>query len=155
MPGLAGIDTRALTLRIRDAGAPNGVLSFPAGRRFDIAALTAAARAWPGLEGMDLARQVSCTQSYAWDETRWAWPAGFGRQTDAKHHVVAVDYGAKRNILRCLASAGCRVTVVPATASGRRFADELGSLNQRVAALCDRVVLVVAGQPVSIKPSVT
>jgi carbamoyl-phosphate synthase small subunit len=117
VPGLAGIDTRALTLRIRDAGAPNGVLSFPAGRRFDIAALTAAARAWPGLEGMDLARQVSCTQSYAWDETLWAWPTGFGRQTDARHHVVAVDYGAKRNILRCLASAGCRVTVVPATAT--------------------------------------
>ncbi len=66
---------------------------------------------------MDLAKSVSCTQTYGWDETEWAWPDGTGRQTDPKHHVVAVDYGAKRNILRCLASAGCRVTVVPATAT--------------------------------------
>ncbi len=115
--GIAGVDTRALTLRIRDAGAPSGVLSFPEDGRFDLAALAAQAGAWPGLEGMDLARTVSCTQSYEWDETQWAWPAGTGRQTAPKHHVVAVDYGAKRNILRCLASAGFRVTVVPATAS--------------------------------------
>ncbi len=115
--GVGGIDTRALTVRIRDGGAPNGVLAFPADGRFDIPALIERARAWPGLEGMDLARLVSCTQSYAWDQTDWAWPDGFGRQTAPKHHVVAVDYGAKRNILRCLAAAGCRVTVVPATAS--------------------------------------
>ena len=115
--GVGGIDTRALTARIRDGGAPNGVLAFPADGRFDIAALVAQARGWPGLEGMDLARQVSCTQSYAWDQTRWVWPGGHGRQSAPKHHVVAVDYGAKRNILRCLADAGCRVTVVPATAS--------------------------------------
>jgi carbamoyl-phosphate synthase small subunit len=117
VPGIAGVDTRALTLRIRDGGAPSGILAHPADGRFDIAALLARARAWPGLEGMDLARQVSCTQSYAWDETEWAWPDGFGRQIAARHHVVAVDYGAKRNILRCLAAAGCRVTVVPATAT--------------------------------------
>ncbi len=115
--GIAGVDTRALTLRIRDGGAPSGVLSFPADGRFDLEALAAQARAWPGLEGMDLAKSVSCTQTYSWDETQWAWPAGTGRQTAPKHHVVAVDYGAKRNILRCLASAGCRVTVVPATAT--------------------------------------
>ncbi len=115
--GIAGIDTRALTLRIRDGGAPNGVLAFPADGRFDVASLQAEAARWPGLEGMDLAKSVSCTQSYAWDETQWAWPDGTGRQADPKHHVVAVDYGAKRNILRCLASAGCRVTVVPATAT--------------------------------------
>ena len=66
---------------------------------------------------MDLAKDVTCRQTYDWDETRWAWPDGMGRQTAPKHHVVAVDYGAKRNILRCLASAGCRVTVVPATAT--------------------------------------
>ena len=77
----------------------------------------AKAAAWPGLEGMDLAQAVSCTQTYAWDETLWAWPEGFGRQEGAKHHVVAVDYGAKRNILRSLASAGCLVTVVPATST--------------------------------------
>src|SRR5215469_9101887 len=113
--GVAGVDTRALTVRIRDGGAPNGVLAFPADGRFDLAALRAQAEAWPGLEGMDLAKEVSCRQSYEWDETRWAWPAGTGRQTAPRHHVVAVDYGAKQNILRCLASAGCRVTVVPAT----------------------------------------
>jgi carbamoyl-phosphate synthase small subunit len=114
VPGISGIDTRALTLRIRDAGASSGILLFPADGRFDIAGAQAAAAAWPGLEGMDLARAVSCTQTYAWDETAYTWPDGYGRQTAPRHHVVAVDYGAKRNILRCLASAGCRVTVVPA-----------------------------------------
>ncbi len=115
--GIAGVDTRALTIRIRDGGAPNAALAFPADGRFDTGALQAAAAAWPGLEGMDLARAVSCTQTYRWDETEWAWPDGSRRQIEPKHHVVAVDYGAKRNILRCLASAGCRVTVVPATAT--------------------------------------
>ena len=115
--GVAGVETRALTVRIRDGGAPNGVLAFPTDGRFDLQVLRTQAGEWPGLEGMDLAGEVSCRQSYEWDETRWAWPAGTGRQTAAKYHVVAVDYGAKRNILRCLASAGCRVTVVPATAT--------------------------------------
>jgi len=115
--GIAGIDTRALTIRIRDTGAPHGVLLFPADGSFDIEGATARARAWPGLQGMDLAKAVACTQAYEWDETTWAWPTGFSRQTSPKHHVVAVDYGAKRNILRCLAAAGCRVTVVPATAT--------------------------------------
>jgi carbamoyl-phosphate synthase small subunit len=117
VPGIAGVDTRALTIRIRDGGPPNGVLAFPADGKFDLDALRAQAAAWPGLEGMDLARQVSCTQSYRWDETEWRWPDGFGKQEAPRHHVVAVDYGAKRNILRCLANAGCRVTVVPATAT--------------------------------------
>jgi carbamoyl-phosphate synthase small subunit len=117
IPGIAGIDTRALTIRIRDLGAPTGVLAFPPDGRFDLPALRAQAVAWPGLEGMDLAKEVSCRQTYTWDETRWAWPAGTGRQTRPRFHVVAVDYGAKRNILRSLASAGCRVTVVPATAT--------------------------------------
>jgi carbamoyl-phosphate synthase small subunit len=115
--GVAGVDTRAITVRIRDGGAPSGVLAFPADGRFDLAALRAAAVAWPGLEGMDLAKEVTCAQTYAWDETLWAWGESNGRQTAPKHHVVAVDYGAKRNILRCLASAGCRVTVVPASSS--------------------------------------
>ena len=115
--GVAGVDTRALTVRIRDGGAPNGVLAFPADGRFDLPALHAQAAAWPGLEGMDLAKEVSCRQSYDWDETRWAWPTGTGRQTAPRFNVVAVDYGAKRNILRSLASAGCRVTVVPADAT--------------------------------------
>ena len=115
--GVAGVDTRALTVRIRDGGPPNGVVAFPADGRFDLPALRAQAAAWPGLEGMDLAKEVSCRQSYDWDETRWAWPTGTGRQTAPKFNVVAVDYGAKRNILRSLASAGCRVTVVPADAT--------------------------------------
>jgi carbamoyl-phosphate synthase small subunit len=119
--GVAGVDTRALTIRIRDGRAPTGALVFPADGRFDLASLHAQAEAWPGLEGMDLAQEVSCRQSYEWDETRWAWPAGTARQTTPKHHIVAVDYGAKRNILRCLASAGCRVTVVPATATAEEI----------------------------------
>ncbi|MCS6921151.1 MAG: glutamine-hydrolyzing carbamoyl-phosphate synthase small subunit [Elioraea sp.] len=117
LPGLAGIDTRALTRRIRLGGAPNGVLAFPADGRFDLDALTDQARAWPGLEGMDLALEVTTRQRYAWNETLWAWPSGYGRQEAPRFHVVAIDFGAKRNILRCLASVGCRVTVLPATAT--------------------------------------
>jgi carbamoyl-phosphate synthase small subunit len=119
--GIAGIDTRALTQRIRDGGAPNGVIAYPANGRFDVPALIAQAKAWPGLEGMDLAREVSCRQSYSWNEATWAWPDGFGRPEAPSHRVVAVDYGAKRNILRCLAAAGLDVMVVPATAT----ADEI------------------------------
>jgi carbamoyl-phosphate synthase small subunit len=115
--GIAGVDTRALTVRIRDGGAPTGVICYPTDGRFDLPALRTQAETWPGLEGMDLAKTVSCTQSYEWDETEWVYPAGTGKQAAPTHHVVAVDYGAKRNILRCLASAGFRVTVVPATAS--------------------------------------
>jgi len=115
--GIAGVDTRSLTIRIRDGGAPTGVLAYPQDGRFDLDALKAQATAWPGLEGMDLAKDVTCRQTYEWDETTWAWPEGFGRQTAPRFHVVAVDYGAKRNILRCLAAAGCKVTVVPATAT--------------------------------------
>ena len=115
--GLAGLDTRALTLRIRGGLPPTGVLLFPADGVFDIPAAVAQAQAWPGLEGMDLAREVTCRQTYGWDETVWAWPEGFGRRTAEGPHVVAVDFGAKRNILRCLAAAGCRVTVVPATST--------------------------------------
>jgi carbamoyl-phosphate synthase small subunit len=114
--GIAGVDTRALTLRIRDGGAPSGVLAFPADGRFDLDALHAHAAGWPGLTGMDLAKTVSCTQSYEWDGGVWRYPDGFCVPPPPRHHVVAVDYGAKRNILRSLCAAGCRVTVVPATA---------------------------------------
>jgi len=115
VPGISGVDTRAITLRIRDAGAPNAVLAYPADGRFDVAALAETAAAWPGLDGLDLAKQVSCTQSYNWTGGTWSWADGFAAP-DAQRTVVAVDYGAKRNILRSLASAGCRVIVVPATA---------------------------------------
>ena len=115
--GISGIDTRALTIRVRDGGPPTGVLAFPADGQFDLPALRARAEAWPGLEGMDLAKVVTCAQTYSWDESAWAWGQGFGRQTAPVRHVVAMDFGAKLNILRCLAAAGCRVTVVPATAT--------------------------------------
>ncbi len=116
VPGIAGVDTRALTRRIAQADAPSGVLAYPDDGGFDLTALRAAAAAWPGLVGMDLAREVTCRQGYAWDEGTWAWPGGYVRAEAARFHVVAVDYGAKRNILRCLVAAGCRVSVVPATA---------------------------------------
>jgi carbamoyl-phosphate synthase small subunit len=115
--GIAGIDTRLLTRRIRDHGAPNSALCHATDGKLDIGALKDAARAWPGLEGMDLAKQVTCRQTYSWDQTGWKWGEGYGRQTAPRFHVVAIDYGAKRNILRMLAGSGCRVTVVPATAS--------------------------------------
>ena len=114
---IGGIDTRRLTRAIRQQGAPHAALAHDPEGNFDIAALVARARAFAGLEGMDLAKSVTCAQSYRWDEMRWAWPDGFLRQTNARHKVVALDYGAKRNILRCLASAGCDVTVLPASAS--------------------------------------
>jgi carbamoyl-phosphate synthase small subunit len=116
LAAVTGIDTRRLTRRIRDGGAPNGALINAGAGDIDVDRLATRAAAWPGLEGMDLARDVTCRQSYAWDETTWSLEAGYGRQTRPRHHVVAVDYGAKRNILRCLAAAGCRVTVVPADA---------------------------------------
>jgi carbamoyl-phosphate synthase small subunit len=115
--GMAGVDTRQLTRRIRDRGPPSGALCHAPDGMVDIEALVAAARAWPGLEGMDLAKQVSCRQTYSWDETGWRWGKGYSRQEAPRFHVVAIDYGAKRNILRMLAEAGCKVTVVPATAS--------------------------------------
>jgi carbamoyl-phosphate synthase small subunit len=115
--GIGGVDTRRLTRAIRQQGAPHVALAYDPEGQFDIAALVARARAWRGLVGLDLARDVTCAQSYRWDETRWAWPQGFGRRSGPGLRVVAVDYGAKRNILRCLASAGCEVTVLPATAT--------------------------------------
>ncbi len=114
---LTGIDTRALTAFIRENGMPNGVIAHDPAGRFDIDGLTAQAKAWPGLDGMDLVPDVTTGQSYTWDEMRWAWGKGYQRQEAAEFHVVAIDYGLKRNILRCLVSAGCRVTVLPATAT--------------------------------------
>jgi len=117
LPGICGVDTRALTRRIRDQGAPNGVICHRADGQFDLPGLLKVARDWPGLEGQDLAREVSCTQTYHWNETLWHRETGYGQQNDPQKHVVAVDFGAKRNILRCLANAGCKVTVVPAHTS--------------------------------------
>jgi len=112
---ITGVDTRALTARIRETGMPNGVIAHEPSGKFDIDRLKGEARAWPGLLGLDLVPEVTAGQSYTWDETLWAWGKGYGRQEHPDLHVVAVDYGLKRNILRCLAAAGCKVTVVPAT----------------------------------------
>ena len=115
--GISGIDTRALTRHIRDHGAPNGAICHAPDGAIDIAALAAQAKAWPGLEGMDLAASVTTPAVYGWDEADWAIGKGYGRQETPTRHVVAIDYGAKRNILRLLAAGGCSVTVVPAGAS--------------------------------------
>lgn len=117
--GLCGIDTRALTVMIREKGMPNAVIAHAPDGVFDIDALKQAAKAWPGLVGMDLAKDVSTVQSFTWDETPWTWQHGFGRRQEASFDVVAIDYGIKRNILRLLADCGCNVTVLPASASAR------------------------------------
>jgi carbamoyl-phosphate synthase small subunit len=113
--GIAGIDTRRVTRRLRDTGAQTAALGFERDRDPDIVSLADMARAWPGMEGMDLASGVSCAQRYTWDETIWRYPDGYGRLEHGRYHVVAVDYGIKRNILRSLAGLGVRLTVVPAT----------------------------------------
>jgi carbamoyl-phosphate synthase small subunit len=117
--GLSGVDTRALTRKIRRGGAPNGVIAHDAGGRFDLALLVGQARRWPGLKGMDLAKEVSCRQMYRWSGGGWSLGTGYAeRPHDEKlPHVVAIDYGSKRNIFRNLADAGARVTVLPATAT--------------------------------------
>mgnify|MGYP002780956754 CR=1 FL=1 len=145
--GLSGVDTRALTRRIRAGGAPNGVLAYSASGSFDVPALLAKARAWPGLEGMDLAKEVSCEAHHLWEGGVWRLGFGFSsplplaegagggagacaepsdrpspdpsrkREGDERPHVVAIDYGSKHTIFRNLVKAGARVTVLPATAT--------------------------------------
>ncbi|MBV9261958.1 MAG: glutamine-hydrolyzing carbamoyl-phosphate synthase small subunit [Pseudolabrys sp.] len=112
--GMAGVDTRALTALIREKGMPNAVIAHDPNGKFDLDALKKEAREWPGLVGMDLVPKVTSAQRFTWDETPWEWGKGYGKQTHPEFHVVAIDYGIKRNILRLLAGAGCQVTVVPA-----------------------------------------
>jgi carbamoyl-phosphate synthase small subunit len=114
---ISGVDTRALTAIIREGGMPNAVIAHEPTGKFDLATLKTQAEAWPGLLGLDLVPDVTCGQSYSWDEMRWVWDKGYRRLAEPEFHVVAIDYGLKRNILRCLASAGARVTVLPATAT--------------------------------------
>ena len=123
LSGVSGIDTRALTRRIRDGGAPNGVICHAPDGKFDLPALHAEASSWAGLEGMDLAKEVSCKAPYEWvaplSSLRKQGSGGMNepdsgfRRNDRVFHIVAIDYGIKHNILRCLTAAGCRVTVVP------------------------------------------
>jgi len=113
--GLSGVDTRALTRRIRQSGAPNAVIAHDPSGKFDIDALLQRAQEWPGLEGMDLAQRVTRPKQESWEGGYWQLGHGYGRASrDAKLHVVAIDYGAKDNIFRNLVKAGARVTVVPA-----------------------------------------
>ena len=114
IPGICGVDTRALTRLIRDKGAQHASICHAPDGNFDLTALHESAQNWQGLEGMDLAAEVSCKETYNWNESVWDAELGYGVQTDPRFHVVAVDFGAKHNILRCLAFAGCKVTVVPA-----------------------------------------
>jgi carbamoyl-phosphate synthase small subunit len=118
---ITGIDTRALTALIREKGMPNAVIAHAPDGKFDLAALKREAAVFPGMVGLDLAKDVTCGQSYRWDETAWQWGGGYGRQEAPRFHVVAIDYGLKRNILRELASVGCRLTVVPATATAEEI----------------------------------
>ena len=112
--GLAGVDTRALTRAIREKGMPHGVIAHSPDGQFDLPALTAKAKAWAGLEGLDLAKDASCLHPFVYDEGLWTWPEGYAKAGEPKYEVVVLDYGVKRNILRALTSIGARVTVVPA-----------------------------------------
>jgi carbamoyl-phosphate synthase small subunit len=118
---ITGVDTRALTALIREKGMPNAVIAHAPDGKFDLAALRREAGSWPGMIGLDLAKDVTCGQSYSSDETEWRWGEGYGRQEAPSFHVVAIDYGLKRNILRELANLGCQLTVVPATATAEEI----------------------------------
>jgi len=117
IPGIAGIDTRALTNRIREQGMPHGVVAHSARGEFDHAALALQAREFPGLVGLDLAKEVSCRQTYAWREMPWAWNEGYALEESPTWRAVVLDYGVKRNILRQLAGRGADIVVLPAQSS--------------------------------------
>jgi len=117
IPAISGIDTRALTNRIRELGMPHGAIVQAKNGAIDTAAGVKAARSFPGLVGLDLAKDVTTRQTYTWRETPWAWGKGYGEQTAPSWRVTVVDFGVKRNILRMLAGLGADVTVVPAQAS--------------------------------------
>ncbi len=117
IPGIAGIDTRALTARIRHGGMPHGLVAHLPEGGFDLAALVREAQAFPGLEGLDLAHEVTCRQTYKWTESPWRWGEGYAKQTGSSWRVVVLDYGVKRNILRQLSGHGAEITVLTASAS--------------------------------------
>ncbi|MCJ8324480.1 MAG: glutamine-hydrolyzing carbamoyl-phosphate synthase small subunit [Rhizobiales bacterium] len=129
--GISNIDTRALTALIRDKGTPNAIICHNQNGQFDIEALLSQVQNWGGLEGLDLAKTVTCTDILSWDEKRWNWEVadqnatGFTNLKSAEKHIVVVDYGVKRNILRCLTNLNCKVTIVPANTS----ADAIFALN--------------------------
>ena len=122
---LSGIDTRALTALIREKGLANAVIAHDKNGQFDIEALKERARKWSGLVGLDLAKDVTSGQSSEWKQTPWVWNEGYGEETKQDIHIVAIDYGVKRNILRLLAGLNARVTIVPAKTS----AEDILALN--------------------------
>ena len=124
LPGISGIDTRALTRRIRDLGAPRGTLCHAPEGAIDFDSLREMAAGWPGLENMDLAHEVSCDTAYDWRQGSWQMDRSAHRKTAAEYKVIAVDFGCKHNILRCLEDAGCAVHVVPS----KTTADEILAL---------------------------
>jgi carbamoyl-phosphate synthase small subunit len=115
--GISGVDTRALTRLIRVAGAPNAVIAHSATGDFDVPALLARAKVWAGLEGMDLAKDVTTLQTYGRDQGLWKLGSGYAEPAKGSKKVVAIDYGIKHNILRNLVDVGCDVTIVSATAT--------------------------------------
>jgi len=117
IPAVAGIDTRALTSLIRQKGMPHGVIVNAGNAAPDEAALLAQAKGFAGLEGLDLAKDVTARQMYKWSEMPWAWNEGYGQESKKDFRAVVLDYGCKRNILRLLASKGADITVLPASAS--------------------------------------
>ncbi len=121
---ITDIDTRALTSLIREKGMQHGVIAHNSEGKFDIEALKQQASAWEGIEGADLAKDVSIDNNYQWTETRWQWDEGFGTQTQPEFNVIALDCGTKRNIFRCLASEGCKVTVMPVEATAEQILEQ-------------------------------
>ena len=119
--GLSGVDTRALTRRIREQGMPHAVIAHDPEGRFDLDALRRQAAEWTGLVGLDLAKDATCRQAFTWEEGLYGWPEGYARPAQDRYHVVVMDFGVKRNILRALASVGARITVVPASASAEEI----------------------------------
>ena len=116
--GLSGVDTRALTKAIREGGMPHGVIAHDPNGAFNLDALVAEAKAWAGLEGLDLAKDATTLQQFTFDEGLWSWPEGYAKpRPEPKYEVVVLDYGIKRNILRALTSIGARATVLPASTS--------------------------------------
>jgi carbamoyl-phosphate synthase small subunit len=119
--GICGIDTRALTKHLREQGAQNGVISFHGEAKVSLDDLKATAKNWPHMDGQDMAKTVSTRNVYQWIETQWQWDKGYAKQGNPTAHVVVIDYGVKRNILRCLASQGFAVTVVPCDTSAEEI----------------------------------
>ena len=117
IPAVAGIDTRALTNMIREKGMPHGVIANAGSGSLDQAALLNQAKSFSGLEGLDLAKDVTARQTYKWSETEWAWDKGYGQEAAPSWRATVIDYGVKRNILRLLAGLGADITVVPANAT--------------------------------------